>query len=140
MSNVLSASVELMNGRMKFKGEAGAHAPIYTDYIPPHGDGEAHMPLELFLISLSSCMGATLSAFLHKMGRHVGSLSVQAEGIRRETHPLSFASIVLDVCISSDDATAEELQKLITSAEQTYCPLAAMIKNNVELKTRFTLL
>jgi hypothetical protein len=54
MGNILNASVELIGGRMKFRGVAGGNPEIITDYIPPMGDGEGYMPLELFLVSLSS--------------------------------------------------------------------------------------
>ena len=139
MADILTASAELINGRMKFKGEAGGHEPVYTDYIPPYGDGEGIMPLELFLISLSSCMGGALTAFLGKMGKQIDALSVKAAGLRRAEHPLSFASITLSIDIASKDATEEDVEKVIKAAEAMYCPIAAMIKNNVELKTGFTL-
>lgn len=57
MSNIVTAASELLNGKMMFKGTAGENPPIVTDYIPPMGDGKGYMPLELFLISLSSCLG-----------------------------------------------------------------------------------
>ena len=138
MAESLSATAVLINGRMKFKGDAGGRT-VYTDYVPPYGDNDGFLPLELFLISLSSCMGAALSVFLSKAGKHINTLSVHAEGTRREEHPLCFASIALEVHLASDNTSEDELQKIIQAAEQTYCPLAAMIKNNVELHTQFTL-
>ncbi len=133
MAHVLEASVELKNGRMMFEGESGGHT-VVTDYIPPHGDGQGFMPLQLFLVSLASCLGGTITFLAKTMNKEVKTLTVGATGTRREQHPLSFDSITLDALVGSSDMDDDTMQKIIASAEEKICPVMAMIKGNVKVQ------
>jgi len=136
MSHVLEASVELKNGRMMFEGESGGHT-VTTDYIPPHGDGQGFMPLQLFLVSIASCLGGTITFLAKSMNKEVKSLSIGATGTRREQHPLCFDSIALNTKVVSDDMDDETMQKILSSAEEKICPVMAMIKGNVKVSTTY---
>jgi putative redox protein len=138
MANTVTASAELVNGKMMFKGTAGDNPPVMTDYIPPIGDGKGYMPLELFLVSLSACLGGALSVLLRKTGKTIDALTVSAEGIRREQHPTSFEKITLRVRLRSKDITEAEVKKAVDISEASVCPVWAMIKGNVEVKTQIT--
>ena len=133
MAHVLEASVELKNGRMMFEGESGGHT-VMTDYIPPHGDGQGFMPLQLFLVSLASCLGGTITFLAKTMNKEVKTLNVGATGTRREQHPLCFDTITLEAHVGSDDMDDETMQKIIASAEEKICPVMAMIKGNVKVQ------
>lgn len=138
MGNMVKATAELLNGRMMFKTAAGNNPEVIADYIPPLGDGKGYMPLELFLMSLSSCLGGALSALLRKTGKNIEALSISAEGVRREQHPTSFESITLDIRVKSQDITEEDVKKAVELSETTICPVWAMIKGNVEVRTLIT--
>ena len=138
MANVVTAKSELVNGKMMFNGTAGDNPPVVTDYIPPIGDGNGYMPLELFLISLSSCLGGALSVMLRKTGKTIDALSIDAEGIRREQHPTSFEKITLSVRVRSKDITEADVKKAVDISEASVCPVWAMIKGNVEVGTRIS--
>lgn len=133
MSEPLSVSVELTNQKVQFTGTAGANAPITIDYVPPLGDGQGYMPLELLLVSLASCSGATVVALLRKMRKTVAGLSVKASGIRRDHHPTAFQTILLEFFLTSPDTAEADIQKAVQLSEETYCPVWAMLKNNVEI-------
>lgn len=132
MANVLEASVELKNGRMLFEGKSDGHTVI-TDYTPPYGDGQGFTSLQLFLVSLCSCLGGTISFLAKTMKKEVKTLTVSAIGTRREQHPLCFDSITMDVQVGSSDMDDETMQKIIASAEEKICPVMAMIKGNVKV-------
>ncbi|MDD5016479.1 MAG: OsmC family protein [Eubacteriales bacterium] len=140
MSGFLEASVELIGDKMMFEGKAGDFPPVITDYIPPLGEGKGYMPLQLFLISFASCTGGSIAPFLRRMGKHVAGLTISAKGVRREQHPTGFESITLDIRLVSDDVTDEDLKKVLTMAEETYCPVWAMIKNNVKVSTTYEII
>lgn len=131
--NVLEVYSRLVNGKVKFSSAAGEKSEIITDYIPPLGEGKSYMPLELFLISFATCVGGTVSPLLRKLGKNVTDLSVQARGIRREQHPTCFEKIFLHITLTSPDAGEEDLQKAVALSEERFCPVWAMIKNNVEV-------
>jgi putative redox protein len=134
MGNILSASAELINDKMKFRCTAGNNPQVITDYIPPMGDGEGYMPLELFLASLSACLGGAVALMLLKMQKSIERLSISAEGIRREQHPTSFEKITLHLYVESSNAVKDDIEKSLRMAEPI-CPILAMIKGNVEVVT-----
>jgi putative redox protein len=136
MGHVLEASVELKNGRMMFEGESGGHT-VMTDYIPPHGDGQGFMPLQLFLVSLASCLGGTITFLAKTMNKEVKELLIGATGTRREQHPLCFETIALSARVVSADMDDETMQKILESAEEKICPVMAMIKGNVKITTTY---
>jgi putative redox protein len=137
MAEQLQASVELVNQKMRFTGRARDNPFLTTDYAPPLGDGEGYTSLELLLLSLATCSGGTVASLLRKMHRIVAGLKVQATGVRREQHPSCFQTIRLGFVLDSPDATDADLQKAISLAEATYCPVWAMVKGNVEITTEF---
>ncbi|MFX4262511.1 OsmC family protein [Pelotomaculum propionicicum] len=138
MSNI-EASATLINQKLKFEGKAADHPSIIIDYIPPLGDGEGYMPLHLLLISLASCSGSTVVSLLRKMCKDVSGLKVTARGERRDEHPLGFKTINLDFIVQSSDIDGTYMQKAIQLSEQTYCPVWAMLKNNVEINTTYSI-
>ena len=137
MSNALEVSVKLINEKIKFEGKAGDLPPIITDYIPPLGEGEGYMSLQLFLISLASCLGGTIALLLRRMGKHVKSLGIDAQGTRREQHPTGFEKIELKIFLVSEDVEDEDLKKAVQMSEQTFCPVLSMIKNNVDIMIEY---
>jgi len=140
MSNdLVEANVELMNEKVRFKGIAGTNPPITFDYYPPLGDGEGYTGLEVFLISLAACGATSVLSIMRKMHKDIAGFQVKAKGLRREQHPTSFEKIFLQFVLDSSDVTASELQKAIQLSEETYCPVWAMIKNNVEVIADFVI-
>lgn len=139
MSNTLCVIVENLNGRMKYRCNAGENPAIITDYVPPLGDGEGYLPLEVFLISFATCAGGTVAPLLRKMGRHVDDFSVTASGVRRTEHPTGFETITLTFSVRSQDVQKEDMDKAIALSEEKFCPVWSMIKNNVEVHTEYTI-
>ncbi len=132
MGTILTASAELKNDKMMFLGESGGHSVI-TDYVPPYGDGQGFMPLQLFLVSLSACLGGTVQFLAKNMKRDVSGMTVSAEGERRQSHPTMFESIRLHVRAVSSDLSDEDMRGMLKKAEETLCPVAAMVKATVPL-------
>jgi putative redox protein len=137
MSTILETKVTLINDKLKFSAKSKSNSEIILDYIPPLGDGEGYMPLELLLISLAGCSASTIAPLLRKFQKDVSGLVVVATGVRKEQHPTSFESITLDFTLTSKDAAEADMQKVIQMSEDKYCPVWAMLKNNVEICTQF---
>ena len=140
MTDQLEVSVDLTNEKVQFSGVSRSNPAITIDYIPPLGDGQGYMPLELLLISLASCSGATVASILRKMRKTVSGLKVNAQGVRREQHPTSFQKISLQFIINSGDVGESDLQKAIQLSEESFCPVWAMLKNNVEIVTEYQII
>lgn len=133
MNNILEAKIQLINDGVKFKSIVDGKPEIVTDYVPPFGDGLSILPLELFLISFGTCVGGVVSPLLKKMGKKVQDLKILVQGKRRTEHPLCFEEINLNIIVSSDDATEEDIKKVLVLAEEKICPVWAMIKGNVKV-------
>ena len=138
--NALEASLSLVNSKLHITGRAGNFEPIDTDYIPPYGDGMGYMPLQLFLISFGACAAGAVLTLLRRMQRNIDAFDMKVSGIRRTEHPTSFSEIAVEYIITSRDVTEEDVLKALALSEQSICPVWAMIKGNVEVKSIITLL
>jgi len=132
-SKELTASIRLLNNKLHFEGKVDGNETISIDYTPPLGDNLGYTSLELLLLSLSSCVGSAVLTFLRKMQKNITSFEISAKGIRREEHPTCFKTISLFINLSSPDTTSEDLNKVLKLSEDTYCPVWAMLKGNVEV-------
>jgi putative redox protein len=131
-SKVVTTSISLLNEKLHFEGNVAGNDPVSIDYIPPLGDNLGYTSLELFLLSLSSCVGSSVLTFLRKMRKTVSGFEITSHGFRKEEHPTGFKTITLELIVKSPDATNEDLDKVIKLSEDTYCPVWSMIKGNVE--------
>ncbi len=139
-SKELHASLKLVNDKLHFIGSVDNNEPVSIDYIAPLGDDQGYTSLELLLLSLSSCLGSAMLTFLRRMNKTITHFEIQAKGFRKEEHPTGFESIHLDISLTSQDASDEDVRKVIALAEDKYCPVWAMIKGNTVVETSFTIL
>jgi putative redox protein len=129
----LETHINLLNKKLHFEGKVDGNTPVSIDYTPPLGDNLGYTSLELLLLSLSSCVGSAVLTFLRKMQKTITKCEISAKGIRREEHPTCFKTISLFITLSSPDTTSEDLNKVLKLSEETYCPVWAMLKGNVEV-------
>jgi len=132
-SKELSASLVLVNDKLHFHGTADHNPTVSIDYTPPLGDNLGYTSLELLLLSLSSCIGSSVLTLLRKMRKTITSFEIHSRGIRKQDHPTAFKTVILDIRLISPDASAGDIRKVIQLSEETYCPVLAMLKGNVEI-------
>jgi putative redox protein len=138
-SKELNASITLINDKLHFKATVGENEPISIDYTPPLGDNLGYTSLELLLLSLSSCIGSSVLTFLRKMRKTIEECDVYVKGIRREEHPTCFETIFLTINLKSPDTTEDDLKKVLKLSEETYCPVWALLKGNVEIEVKYNI-
>lgn len=138
-SKEITASISLINDKLHFRGTADENKEISIDYIPPLGDNLGYTSLELLLLSLSSCVGSSVLTFLRKMRKNIKSFSIESKGIRKQEHPTGFETIFLDIQLQSEDVSNDDMLKVIKLSEDTYCPVYAMLKGNVEIQIQFAI-
>lgn len=132
----LEVTVHSTNQKLGYAGRLRSLPPIAMDYVPPQGDGEGYLPLELLLMSLASCSGGTVGLVLRKMGKNVSGITVAANGARREEHPTSFRTITLEFEVRSRDAGDDDVRRALEVSEESLCPVWAMMKGNAEIRAR----
>jgi putative redox protein len=135
----LNSSLILLNEKLHFNGSVDSNEPVSIDYTPPLGDNMGYTSLELLLLSLSSCVGSSVLTFLRKMRKTIQGCDIQCRGIRREEHPTCFKTIFLIINLKSPDTTPEDLEKVLRLSEDTYCPVWAMLKGNVEIGVNYNI-
>jgi putative redox protein len=139
-SKELTTSINLINDKLNFIGIVEGNLPVSIDYTPPLGDNLGYTSLELLLLSLSSCLGSALLVFLRKMKKTISGCEIHAHGTRREEHPTGFKKIIMEIHLQSSDTSADDLDKVIRLAEETYCPVWAMLKGNVEIEVKYKIM
>lgn len=136
-SKELNTSLSLVNDKLHFSGSAGNNPPISIDYIPPLGDDLGYTSLELLLLSLTSCIGSAVLSFLRKMNKNITVCDIQARGLRKEAHPTGFKTIYISISLTSPDVGSADMDKVLRLTEDTYCPVWAMLKGNVEMEIKY---
>ena len=134
--NQLEVKMKLIDNGLKFQTKAGDNPEIITDYIPPLGNNEGYMPLELFLISFGTCVGGVVLPILRKMQKDIEEYSMKVIGTRKTEHPTGFSKITLEIFVKSRNTTIEDIDKIIKMAETNYCPVWSMLKSDIEIETK----
>jgi putative redox protein len=140
MAAQLEVTVNSTNQKLGYTGALRSHPAVPIDYIPPLGDGQGYTPLELLLMSLAACSGGTIGLLLRKMGKTVSDIKVNTKGIRREQHPTSFQKIFLEFVVHSNDVKDADMQKAIKLAEESVCPVWAMVKGNAQINAEYKII
>ncbi len=137
-SKEVKTSITLVNSKVQFKGEVEGNQPVMIDYVPPIGDNLGYTSLELFLLSLSSCVGTAVLVILRKMNKSIETYESQSTGFRKTEHPTGFMNIEISIKIKANNISAEEMDKVIKMVEPI-CPVLSMIKEQVEIKINYTI-
>jgi putative redox protein len=129
----------VLQEKIQLKGKGHTPHEVLIDYIPPLGNDDGFMPMELLLVSLAGCSGHTVMFILKNMKKSVEGLEVKAVGNRREEHPTVFTEIQLHFYLKGETLDAASVERAITVSEKEYCPVWAMLKNNVCISWKYTL-
>ncbi len=138
-NNLLKAEMKLIDKGLKFQTKAGNYPEIITDYIPPLGNNEGYTSLELFLISFGTCISGTVLPILRKMQKDIEEYSMTVTGMRKTEHPTGLKKIIFEMFVKSKNTTTEEIDKAVRMAEETYCPIWSMLKNDIEIETKISI-
>jgi putative redox protein len=123
------------NGKMAFTGKGHLALALPIDYVPPLGDDQGFMPLEMLLMSLAGCSGASVALLLGKAGHTPDGMEVHASAERRVEHPTVFTSIHLEFRIKGTGIDPAAVEKVVRVSEERFCPVWAMVKPSVPITT-----
>ncbi len=86
---------------------------------------ETFRPAGLLLVALASCTGMDAVSILSKKRVQIESYEVEAVGIKRETHPRSFTSIVVDHIVKGTSIDDRAVARAIELSAGKYCVVGA---------------
>ena len=132
----LSVKLQTIDDKAMFSASARENPAVVIDYFPPVGTGKGYTSLELLMISFGSCVSTVLMTLLrYKMQKTVSGVSAEVDGTVREEHPKALDHIQLRLKIQAKDLTDAEVKEALKIAEDTMCPVWAMLKGNVAINT-----
>lgn len=136
-SDALYVDIRLVNDKVKFKAASNLQPDkeITFDYVPPVGDGEGFLGLELLVTSFAGCVSTAIVFLLRRMGHAVPEYKMRATAIRRES-PVMLEKIVAQISLGAADISAEDIDKAIQTAS-SISPVWLAIKGNVEVSVTY---
>lgn len=128
------------SGNVHFEAISADHPTLSIpfDYTPPLGSGDGLSGLEALVMTFSGCVSTAIIGLLLRLGKHVDSYTVHAEGERAE-QPLSLSKIFFSVEIVSANVTAEDMEWVLKQAE-AISPVWIAIQGNVAVETSYQIL
>ena len=140
MGTEISVTVGDLKGKMHLTGRGHAGHEVQIDYYPPLGEDNGFTSLELLMVSLASCSGHTVQFVLGKMGKKLDKLEVRAVGNRRmDNHPTVITDVALQFELAGEGLDEASVERAIRLAEETYCPVWAMLKNSVAVQWKYAI-
>ena len=135
-SKTLMASIRLLNEKLHFEGKVDGNEQVSIDYTPPLGDNLGYTSLELFLLSLSSCIGSAILVMLRKMKKNIDFFEIDSTGYRNAEHPTGFHTIRMQVNLKSANTTSDELTKAFEMIKKI-CPVLSMLDSNIRVDLEY---
>lgn len=132
--DTINIKLKTIDDKAMFSAVARDNPEIIIDYFPPVGSGNGYTSLELLMASFASCVSTTILTLLrHKMQKTVHGISINVDGTVREDHPKALKHMLVDLDIKAIDLSEADVQHALKIAEDSFCPVWAMIKGNVTI-------
>ncbi|WP_245628932.1 OsmC family protein [Alicyclobacillus shizuokensis] len=94
------------------------------------GEGHGARPMELLLMGLIGCTGIDVTMILERMRQPLSSLTIEANGTRREEYPQKFTEIHLYYRMAGD-VDADKAWRAIHLSEDKYCSASASLQAEI---------
>ena len=139
MENIV-VDLKRTSGNVHFETVSADHPALSIpfDFTPPLGSGDGLSGLEALVMTFSGCVSTAIVALTLRLGKHIGSYAVKAEGERAE-QPLSLQKIFFHIELASRDITADDMDWVLRQAE-AISPVWLAIKGNVAIETSYQIL
>ena len=139
MENIV-VDLKRTSGNVHFETVTADHPALSIpfDFTPPLGSGDGLSGLEALVMTFSGCVSTAIIALTLRLGKHIGSYAVKAEGERAE-QPLSLKKIFFHIELTSRDITADDMDWVLKQAE-AISPVWLAIKGNVAIETSYQIL
>jgi putative redox protein len=123
---------------LKFSAEAGEDRQIELNSADEMG--QAYTPMELFLLSLAGCTAMDVQWIMSRERQEVKTFEISVSGKRRDEDPTYFETIDLDYIIGGENIRKSAIERAIRLSQEKYCPVRAMLKDNVKFNIHYTVI
>jgi putative redox protein len=122
---------------LTFEGDTPSGHKILLDGAEEVGGHNlASRPIELLLVALGACTGMDVISVLRKMRQPVEGYRLEVTGERAEEHPRKYLRITVKHVITGA-VEAEKLAHAVELSDQTYCSVAASLREEVEVTASY---
>lgn len=101
--------------------------------------GQAFKPMELFLVALAGCTAMDVQWILDRQRQKVDKFDMAVSGVRRDEDPRYYESIDMRYSLSGPELRKDAVERAIRLSQEKYCPVHAMMKDDVKLKITYTI-
>lgn len=101
------------------------------------GSNAGTRPKELLLLSLAGCTGSDVASILTKMREPFTRFEVDIDAEMSQEHPKVYTKIEVIYRIWGEGIKESNLQRAIELSEERYCGVTAMLRNTVEITSRY---
>jgi putative redox protein len=124
---------------MHFAAQAdGDEFIIHLDAAAEHGGrGLGSSPVKMVLVGLAGCTAMDVISILRKKREDVVGLEVRVRGERAEEHPKVYTRIEVEFIVTGRGVKPASVERSIELSMETYCPVAAMLKQGVPITTSY---
>jgi putative redox protein len=137
MIRILEVRGALVDDKVHFRAASRDNTPMECDFFPPIGTGQGYTGLEVLLMGLAVCSATTIVYLLRKAGKEVSGCEVVAEGTMKEPPAVGFESAVLHFILTSSNVVREDVDRVLSLAGESACPVWQMVKGNFEITTDY---
>lgn len=139
MKKQLQVSLVSVDDAVRLHASAPEKRPVVIDYFSPPGDEEGYSSLELLLMSAASCLATAVKLMVtRRLEAHVAAVEVNAAGVRRDELPTEFTKMTFRLKCVSENLEQTALDALVRTAEETVCPVFAMLRDDIETEISAT--
>lgn len=100
--------------------------------------GNHPSPSQLMLMGAAGCMGMDIVNILRKKRQEITAVEVKITGHQPDDYPKPFEVVELDFTVKGNDVNPTAVERAIELSRDIYCIVGQTLKNEVELKTSFT--
>jgi putative redox protein len=101
--------------------------------------GNHPSPSQLILMGAAGCMGMDIVSILKKKRQAVTAVEVKVTGHQPDDYPKPFEVVELNFTVRGDNVDPKAVERAIELSRDIYCIVGQTLKNEVELKTSFTI-
>ncbi len=118
-------------GKRHFTSTGPSGHPVEMDAkVEDGGEDKGNRPMELLLMGLSGCTGIDVTLILERMREPLESLTIHADGVRREEKPQAFTEIRLTYEMTGPVQPAKAWRAIHLS-EEKYCSASASLNARI---------
>ncbi len=119
------------------KGESNHWVSIDDDV-----DGwaaSASSPMEMMLMSITSCSAMDVISILEKRRVNFTDLVIEVDGDRREEYPRIYTAIHLKYIVSGRGIKSKDVERAIKLSEEKYCSAIGMVKDTAKMSSEYVI-